>query len=126
MQAQGISPYRYPPNAPELAHLRDKEIYPFINRKQAVTVYPPAAESAYALLWRIVPDNVRWFQSIMALSGWFAGLLLAGLLRDLNLPPARALIYVWSPLLAYETAHAAHVDGLVLPLLVGAYASAPA
>ena len=120
VQAQGISPYRYPPNAPELAHLRDEEIYPLINRKEAVTVYPPAAESAYALLWRILPDNVRWFQSIMAFSGLFAGLLLVGLLRDLNLPPARALIYLWSPLLAYETAHSAHVDGLVLPLLVGA------
>jgi uncharacterized membrane protein len=34
---------------------------------------------------------------------------------------ARVLIYLWSPLLAFETAHAAHVDGLILPLLVGAW-----
>jgi len=35
--------------------------------------------------------------------------------------PARLLIFLWSPLLIVETAHAAHVDGLVLPLLVGAW-----
>jgi hypothetical protein len=31
------------------------------------------------------------------------------------------LIFLWSPLLAFETAHSAHVDGLILPLLVGAW-----
>jgi alpha-1,6-mannosyltransferase len=121
VQAQGISPYRYPPNAPELTSLRDSNIFPNINRKPVVTVYPPAAEAAYALLWRILPDNVHWFQAMMACGGSLAGILLMGLLRDLNRSPARALIFLWSPLLIFETAHAAHVDGLVLPFLVGAW-----
>ena len=121
IQAQGISPYRFPPNASELMDLRDPTIYPSINRKSVVTIYPPAAETAYALLWRIVPDNVQWFQFVMALGALSAGGLLTGLLRDLNRSPARVWIYVGSPLLAFETAHAAHVDGLVLPFLVGAW-----
>lgn len=121
VQAQGISPYRYPPNAPELASLRDNEIYPSINRKPVVTVYPPAAEAAFFLLWTIVPDNVYWFQFAMAAGGLIAGVLLMGLLKELGYSPARALIFLWSPLLVFETAHAAHVDGLVLPLLVGAW-----
>jgi hypothetical protein len=121
VQAQGISPYRYPPNASQLSRLRDAKIYPSINRKSVVTVYPPAAEAAYALLWRIMPDNVRWFQAAMAVGGLSAGYLLVRLLRDLGRPPARVLIYLWSPLLAFETAHSAHVDGLVLPFLVGAW-----
>jgi len=50
-----------------------------------------------------------------------AGILLVGLLRDLGRSSLRVLIYLWSPLLAFETAHAAHVDGLVLPFLVGAW-----
>jgi len=120
VQAQGISPYRYPPNAPELTYLRDRDIYPHINRKNVVTVYPPAAEAAYALFWRILPHSIHWFQAVMAFGGLLAGILLTGLLRDLGRSPARALIYLWSPLLIFETAHAAHVDGLVLPLLVGA------
>jgi len=121
VQAQGISPYRYPPAAPELAALRDAPVWRFINRKDAVTVYPPGAELAYALAWRIRPDSVRWFQMVMALGGLVAGGLLVGLLRAMGRSAARVLIYLWSPLLAFETAHAAHVDGLVLPLLVGAW-----
>lgn len=121
VQAHGISPYRYPPNAPQLVHLRDKEIYPSINRKPVVTVYPPAAEAAYFLLWRIWPDNIHWFQAAMAAGGLVAGILLVGLLKDLGYSPARSLIFLWTPLLIFETAHAAHVDGLVLPLLVGAW-----
>lgn len=121
VQAQGISPYRYSPEAPELAYLRDAEIYPSINRKPYVTIYPPAAEAGYALLWRIWPDNIHWFQAAMAAGGLLAGVLLLGLLRDLGLSPTRVLIYAWSPLLAFETAHSAHVDGLLLPFLVGAW-----
>jgi len=79
VQAQGISPYRYPPNAPELLSLRDKDIYPSINRKPVVTVYPPAAEAAYFLLWRIWPDNVHWFQAAMSAGSLLAGILLIGL-----------------------------------------------
>jgi len=121
VQAQGLSPYRYPPDAPELRPLRDAAVWRHINRKSAITVYPPGAELAYALLWRIRPDSVRWFQVVMAGGGLLAGGLLVGLLRALRRSPARVLIYLWSPLLAFETAHAAHVDGLVLPLLVGAW-----
>ncbi|MEW5988093.1 MAG: glycosyltransferase 87 family protein, partial [Chloroflexota bacterium] len=95
--------------------------YRTINRRSVVTVYPPAAELAFAALWRIVPDSVRWFQVVMALAGLAAGGLLLGLLRALGRSPARLVLYLWSPLLAFETAHAAHVDGLVLPFLVGAW-----
>lgn len=121
VQAQGTSPYRYPPKASQLAHLRDKAVWPKINRKASVTVYPPATELTYALLWRIRPDSVRWFQIVMAASGLLAGGLLVGLLQALGRSPSRVLIYLWSPLLIFETAHAAHVDALLLPLLVGAW-----
>jgi hypothetical protein len=121
VQAHGISPYRYPPNALELLYLRDNDVYASINRKPVVTVYPPAAEAAYFLLWRIWPNNIHWFQAALAAGGLLAGILLIGLLNDLGYSPARTVIFLWSPLLIFETAHAAHVDGLVLPLLVGAW-----
>lgn len=121
VQAHGFSPWRYPPEAAELAPLRDEVIWPWINRKWAVPVYPPAAELSFALLWRLWPDNVRWFQFAMAFSGLVAGGLLVGLLRSLQLSTARVVIYLWSPLLAFETAQAAHVDAVALPFLVGAW-----
>src|SRR5262245_24124895 len=43
--AAGINPYRYIPADPQLAHLRDPEIFPEINRNNyAPTIYPPLAE----------------------------------------------------------------------------------
>jgi hypothetical protein len=121
VQANGINPYLYPPSAPEVAHLRDGSIWPMINRKEAVTVYPAGAEFAYAAIWRIRPDNVHWFQMIMATGDLFAGALLLALLRALGQNPLTALIYLWSPLVVVETAQSAHVDGLALPLLVAAW-----
>ena len=121
VQAAGISPYRYPPAAPELQELRDNAVWRYVNRKTSFTIYPPAAQVAFAGLWRIVPDSVRWFQTAMALGALLAGGLLLGLLRDLGRSPARVVIYLWAPLLLFETAHSAHVDALVLPLLVGAW-----
>lgn len=121
VQASGMNPYAYPPSAPALAPLRDRAIYPLINRKDSVTVYPAAAELWYALLWRIVPDSVRGFQIAAALSDLAAGGVLVLLLRALQMPVQRVLIYLWSPLVIFETAHAAHVDAFLLPVLVGAW-----
>jgi hypothetical protein len=49
--------------------------------------------------------------------------LLVVLLRTLGRNPLTVLIYLWSPLVIVETAQSAHVDGLVLPLLIGAWLS---
>jgi alpha-1,6-mannosyltransferase len=121
VQAAGINSYRYAPQADEVRYLRDREIWPKINRKSAVTVYPPLAEGIFALLWRIRPDDVRWFQLATSGASLLAGGLLIGLLRDLGRSPERVLIYLWSPLLIFETAHSAHVDGFILPLIVSAF-----
>ena len=121
VQAHGINPYAYPPGAPQLDNLRDPTISVHINRPDAVTVYPAGAELAYAAIWRVVPDNVRWFQIVMAAGNILAGVLLVGLLRALGKPAHWVLIYLWNPLVIFETAHSAHVDGLVLPLLVAAW-----
>lgn len=121
VQANQINPYLSSPDAPELAGLRDGQIWPLINRKSAVTVYPAGAELAYAAIWRILPDNVHWYQAVMAAGDLMAGILLFFLLRELGRSGLAVLIYLWSPLVIFETAHSAHVDGLVLPLIVGAW-----
>ncbi len=121
IQASGFSPYQLPPDAPALSRLQDGAIWQYINRKSDVTIYPPIAQAAFLLLWRVVPDSVLWFQTVMALSALLAGGLLVGLLRSLGRSPARVVIYLWAPLLVFETAHSAHLDALVLPLLVGAW-----
>ncbi len=124
VQAHGISPYRYPPNAPELIDLRrgDSAVWANINRQSSVTVYPPGAQLAYAVIWRIVGDSVTGFKAMFVIAELIGGTwLLVKLLRWLNQPPERILIYLWSPLLLFEVAHAGHIDGLMLPLLILAF-----
>ncbi len=121
VQAHQINPYAYPPSAPQLQDLRDNAIWSHINRKDSVTVYPAGAELAYAAIWRVVPDSVRWFQIVMAITSLAAGVLLVLLQRALGKPDRLALIYLWHPLLIFETAHSAHIDALVLPLLIAAW-----
>jgi len=70
VQAQGISPYAYPPAAPELAPIRDDAIWPRINRRGSLTVYPAGAELAFAALWRVLPDRLLWFQARWRFPGY--------------------------------------------------------
>ncbi len=123
VQAHGISPYRYPPDAKELIDLRlnDRAVWPNINRKESVTVYPPVAQIAYMVIWRVVGDSVIGFKAIFVIAELIGALLLMRVMRSFNQPPERILVYLWSPLLIFEVAHAGHVDGLMLPLLILAF-----
>jgi alpha-1,6-mannosyltransferase len=121
VQAHGINPYALPPGAPELSALRDDAMWPLINRKWAVTVYPAASQITFAALWRVWPDSVRWFQIAMTGGTMVAGILLMALAKALGRPAGRALIFLWSPAVVFETAHSAHVDGLVLICIVAAW-----
>jgi alpha-1,6-mannosyltransferase len=123
VQAAGFSPYRYAPNARELLNLRNetRDVWRSINRPNAVTIYPPGAELAYAGIWRVVGSSVVGFKIAFVLAELIGALLLMMLLRAFDQPIERVLIYLWSPLLIYEVAHAGHVDALLLPLLIGAF-----
>jgi len=120
VQAHGLSPYRYPPRAPELAALRtgDRTVWRYINRLDSVTVYPPGAQLAFAAVWRVVGDSVTGFKAVFVLAEMVGALFLVGLLRALNQRPDRVLLYLWSPLLVFEVAQAGHIDALLLPLLI--------
>ncbi len=121
VQAAGISPYRYASNAPELSDLQDAQIWKRMNRKDAITIYPPGAQLIFALIWRIVPDSIAAFKVVFIAATLLAGGLLVQLLNALRQPPERVLIFLWNPLLIFEIAHSAHVDALYLPLIVGAF-----
>ncbi len=123
VQGHGMSPYQYPPKATELADLRrgDLTVWKYINRKEVVTVYPPGAQLAFAAIWRIVGDSVIGFKAVFVIAELLGGLVLVRLLQHFEHPPERILIYLWSPLLIFEVAHAGHIDGLMLPLLIAAF-----
>ena len=114
VQAHGINPFRYLPADPHLQFLRDRKIYPHINRKKyAKTIYPPAAQWVFYVLTRF-GETIRSVRVAMlffeALTVWFLVLLL----RDFGLPAQRVLLYAWQPLCLWEFAGGGHVDAIML------------
>lgn len=114
VQAAGVNPYRYVPADESLSRLRDETIYTHINRRDyAHTIYPPIAEAIYFLATRI-SERVTWMKIVMV---GFEVLTLWALIRLLvsfDLPPQRALIYAWHPLIVWEIAGSGHVDAAVI------------
>src|SRR5260370_19095672 len=54
----GISPYTYPPAARELEPLRDLSVFPHLNHPMWRTIYPPAAQTFFRLVYHVRSDSV--------------------------------------------------------------------
>lgn len=126
IMAAGISPYAYPPGAPEVKAFAPEgdPIWPYINRKGAITIYPPGAELFYAAIYNLNPNSVTWTKAAMSLVDLANCLLVVLLLRRFSMPVVRSLIYAWSPLPIIEFASSGHVETLsvfwtLLALLAG-------
>lgn len=118
VQWAGVSPYRYAPAAPELAMLRDLEVYPHINRPTAVTVYPPATQWLFALAAAVTPGTLPGWRVLLLLADALTVLLLLRLLGRLGAPREAVLAYAWSPLVLFEGIQAGHVDLAMIPVVL--------
>jgi hypothetical protein len=118
VQHAGINPYLYPPEAPELALLRNED-FAGINNKDIPTIYPPLMQQAFFLA-TAVSESVVWMKAVFVLLDLALVLVLTRLLEALGLNPLRALVYAWSPLAVVEVGGSGHNDVLGALLLVGA------
>jgi hypothetical protein len=117
VQAEGVNPYRYVPNAPELGKLRDSDVYARINRVDyARTIYPPVAEAIYFLVGQ-VHSSVFAMRAAMVGFEILAVLAMLALLDMAGLPRERILIYAWNPLAAWEFACNGHIDAAEIALI---------
>lgn len=114
VQAVGINPYLDVPADPALAHLRDTEIYPKINRADyARTIYPPVAEVVFAAVGQATATVMGMKATMLAFEG-IAILSLLQVLRLAGLPRERILIYAWNPLPLWSFACDGHVDAIAV------------
>jgi hypothetical protein len=90
-----------------------------VNHPELRTIYPPLAQSAFALAYWLSPWSlVAWRVVLLFLDAVTMALLLL-LLRRLGLPLLWSAVYWWNPLLIHETVNAAHMDVLALPFVLG-------
>jgi alpha-1,6-mannosyltransferase len=120
VSSAGIDPYAYAPVAPEVAGLRDTNIYPRLNHTTWRSVYPPVAQAFFRAVYRLAPDNVLAMKLALGLAELLALATLALLLRTLDIPLGRLTIYAWNPLLLVEIWGSGHLDALVLATVTAA------
>jgi Glycosyltransferase family 87 len=136
VQAAGISPYAYPPAAPELAQLRDGWLFPTegackgwgltqtgsglcvrMNRPTVPTIYPPVAEGWYLAVHAVSPPDSRHKPlqiggAALAFGTTVALLVVLRRRGDPRLAPARAALWGWCPAVTFEAVNNAHIDTL--------------
>jgi alpha-1,6-mannosyltransferase len=118
VQGNGINPYMFVPAAPELSQLRDSAIYPNINRADyAPTIYPPAAQMVFWLITRSGDSVLAMKLGFLAFEA-LAIAALIGILRSLSLPATNVVAFAWHPLTVWEIAGNAHVDAVLISLML--------
>ena len=115
----GGNPYAHAVESPLLDQF-DSPQRALVNNSWMASPYLPAAQALFAAVYRLAPDSPLAFQVAAVLFDLLTGWLVTDLLRRLGLPPARALIYLWNPLVIVEFAHGAHVDALMICLMMTA------
>ena len=124
VQAAGINPYRYVPNDPALAALRDTTVWPDINRAaKAHTIYPPVAEMIF-LAAQAGGSTRAAMQAVMILLELIGVFALFKILTQLGQPRERLIVYLWHPLAIWEIAGSGHVDAALVafvPLAIWAW-----
>ncbi len=120
----GISPYSYGPSAPELQPFRDNVIYPSLNHPRWPTIYPPGAQAFFRAVYTIAPESVLAMKLAVVLAEAAALGLLVFLLGGGEARPWRLAVYAWNPLVIVEIWASAHLEGLVVLIVVAAVAAA--
>jgi hypothetical protein len=130
VQGAGISPYRYPPGAPELAFLRDPWLFPdghtpALNHPLVRTIYPPVAQ---AWFWFVDvlpggPGRGRALQIGSALLALATMWLIARTLTNVSHDPRRVVWWSLCPTVVLEAGGNAHVDVLGALLVVATMAA---
>ncbi len=143
VQSAGISPYAYPPNAPQLARLRDPWLFPagtacrrwdfhlvadmctHINRPSEHTIYPPVAEGWFLLVHAVSPAGGR--HKPLQLAGAVLAVATTVVLlvqRHTRGDTRRVALWAWCPAVPFAAVNDAHVDTLGVLLTVAALGTA--
>jgi hypothetical protein len=115
----GVNPYAHAVESPLLDPF-DSPLRSLVHHSWMATPYLPAAQAFFALVTKMAPESELAFQVATVVLDLLTGGLVLDLLRRLKLPQTWGLIYLWHPLVVVEFAHSAHVDALMICLLMAA------
>lgn len=129
---QSINPYIYSPDdvlaaspegAEDLARLsrlsrNNGDYAALVNSGEFTTIYPPAAMAVFTLAALIDPLNLDVLRVLLWLSEALTLFLMVKALTIFGRSPIWMALYAFNPLVIYAGMNAAHMDVLLLPLLL--------
>lgn len=127
--ATGHNPYRYAPgdvargDAPQsLTQLRQQggDVLGQVNHRDIRSIYPALAQAFFAASHGLSPFALEAWRAVLLLGDVASLILLLMLLKTLGRSPLWVALFWWNPLLVKELVNGAHMDGLLLPFLMGA------
>ncbi len=116
---EGVNPYRYAIEAPELDRF-EIPARELANNPSLATPYLPTAQLVFAATAWLFPSEPLVMQIVMVAFDLLAAVVLARLLALAGLPGGRIMLYLWNPLVIVEVAHGAHLDALMVFLALSA------
>lgn len=116
--SHGISPYAYPPDAPELEQLHDDRIYPMINSKSYISAYPPVSQILFRCSFALFGGSATAMKAVFS-SLEFLSLLIAWKLLSLWKQSVQPLLLAaWHPFFIFEFSASGHSDSTVMFLVL--------
>jgi len=116
----GVNPYAFPVNAPFLDTFATS-LRNLVNHDWMASPYLPASQLVFAIVEALIPQSLLAFQVAAVFFDLLTGWLVLDILRLLGMPKQNVLIYLWNPLVIIEFSHSAHVDALMICLMMLAY-----
>jgi alpha-1,6-mannosyltransferase len=125
---QGFNPWLLSPEMvrqsadPELQALAGSagSYFDRINYPELKTIYPGLSQLAFGFASWIDSWNLDSWRLLLLMSEVISIVLLLRLLKQFNRSPLWAALYWWNPLVIKELFNSAHMDALLVPLLLAA------
>ncbi|KAB2920184.1 MAG: DUF2029 domain-containing protein [Hyphomicrobiaceae bacterium] len=91
-----------------------------VNHPNLTSTYPPVAQAAFALAHVISPWNLSAWRAVSLVFDCAAGLLLIALLRQAGRSELWSALYWWNPIVIKELINSAHMEGVLMALVLAA------
>lgn len=118
---EGVSPYAYAIDSPELDYL-DIPQRALANNSWMASPYMPVAQWVFFSAALVFPLQPVFLQLLLIIFDLLSAFLIARLLTLARLPAHRIMLYLWNPLVVVEIAHGAHIDAWMILLTLTAVA----
>lgn len=117
LQVNGINPYLYRPEDPQLAAFQQEAIYEQLNSASYFSVYPPLSQLIFAVGGFFYEWG--WTVSYYVIKGVFVAFEVGGMVLLSKMTAARNLmLYAWNPVALVEAAGQAHTEAAVVVCVV--------